>query len=74
MNWLPVLAIGIFLAIVVCGCWLVDRAGHAGAGPSGEPSTDDGVASLGVVIATAVAVNDFSSSDAASSDTSSSEM
>lgn len=73
MSWPSVLAMGICLAIVVCGCWLMDRAGTSGATASGGSSTDDGVASLSI-IATAMATHDASSPDAASSDASSSEM
>lgn len=49
MSWPSVLAMGICLAIVVCGCWLMDRAGIVRAGASSGASTDDGVVAVGVV-------------------------
>lgn len=74
MSWMSLLAVGIFLSIAVCGCWLMDRRGTGGVGASSESSADDGVASLGVIIATAVAVSDLSATDAANSDAPSSDM
>ncbi len=71
MNWLSFVAIGIFLAVVVIGCWLIDRQGTSARYTPGQTPTDDGVVALGVTLTAAMAANDVGLSDAAS-DTSSS--